>query len=232
MTEPATAPVPAKGLFARAIGVITAPRATFEEIAGAPRSFLAMVLIAVISGIVLGTFFSTEVGKAAFLEQATKNASNPEQAAKGVQVMLPYMGILYGVVPFLSVPIFTVVLSAIIFVIFNAIMGGTAAFKQIMAITAHSQFVSCLGAVFTFSLNYFRGTLTSATNLGVFVPMLEEKSFLASFLGTIDLFWVWYLTWLAIGLSALYKRKTGGIATTFFVLYGVIALVVAYFKSR
>jgi hypothetical protein len=232
MTEPATAPVPAKGLFARAIGVITSPKATFEEIAQAPRSFLAMLLVAAASGSVLGGFLSTAVGKAAFLEAATKNSSNPEAAAKGMEVILPYAWALWGFGAFIWVPILTVIMSAILFVVFNALMGGTATFRQIMAIVAHSQFVSVLTTVFTFTLNYVRGTMTSATNLGIFVPMLEEKSFLAIFLGAIDIFLLWWLTWLAIGLAALYRRKTGGVATTFYVLYVLIALVVAYFRSR
>jgi hypothetical protein len=232
MTEPATAPAPAKGLFVRVVGVITAPKAAFEEIAQAPRAFLAMLLVAAVSGLVLGGFFSTEIGKAAFLEQALKSSGNPEAAATGMQVILPYLWAMYGFGAFIWVPIGTVFMSGLIFVVFNAVMGGTASFKQVMAITAHSQFVSVLGAIFTFSLNYFRGTMTSATNLGVFVPMLEEKSFAASFLGAIDLFLLWWLTWLAIGLSALYRRKTGAIATSFFVVYGLIAVVIAYFKSR
>ena len=71
------------------------------------------------------------------------------------------------------------------------------------------------------ALNFVRGTMSSATNLGVFVQMLPEDSFVVRFLGMIDLMWVWYLIVLAIGLGVLYRRKTGPIAMGLFAVYFV-----------
>ena len=62
--------------------------------------------------------------------------------------------------------------------------------------------------------------------------MLDESSFLAKFLGTIDLFIVWWVVVLAIGLAVLFKRKTGPIAAGLFIVYGVIAVIVAAFFGR
>ena len=49
--------------------------------------------------------------------------------------------------------------------------------------------------------------MSSATNLAVFLPMLDESSFLAKLLGTIDLFLVWWVVVLAIGLGVLYQAQ-------------------------
>ncbi len=65
------------------------------------------------------------------------------------------------------------------------------------------------------------------TTLAVFLPMLDETSFFARFLGWIDLFRIWWLVNLAIGAAVLYKRKSGPIAWTLLGLYVVFALVVA-----
>ena len=62
------------------------------------------------------------------------------------------------------------------------------------------------------------GGMASAT-LSVFVPMVEETSFIARFLGAIDLFWIWWCVSVAIGVGVLFKRKTGGIAMTFLGIY-------------
>ena len=61
--------------------------------------------------------------------------------------------------------------------------------------------------------------------------MLEETSFITRFLGAIDLILVWWIFTLAIGLGVLYKRRTGGIATTLLALYVVIALIIGYVRS-
>ena len=80
-------------------------------------------------------------------------------------------------------------------------------------------------------LDYVRESLTSPTNLGVFVPFLEETSFPARFLGALDLVVMWWMLNLAIGLGVLYKRRTGPIAVGLFVTYLVIALVIAAVRS-
>ena len=58
-----------------------------------------------------------------------------------------------------------------------------------------------LGQLFTGPLNYFRGSMSSATNLAVVLPMIDEGSFLGRLLGMIDLFLIWWLVVLAIGLG-------------------------------
>ena len=78
---------------------------------------------------------------------------------------------------------------------------------------------------------YFKESMSGVTNLGVMLPMLDETSFLAKFLGSIDLIRVWWIIVLSIGLSVLYRRKSGPIATTFFVIYGVIAVAWAAFLA-
>ena len=87
-------------------------------------------------------------------------------------------------------------------------MGGEASFKQVLAVVAHAGAVSALSSVFTGPLNYFRGAMGSATNLGVLLPMIDEKSFVGRLLGMTDLFIIWWLVVLAIGLGVLYRRRT------------------------
>jgi predicted membrane channel-forming protein YqfA (hemolysin III family) len=85
--------------------------------------------------------------------------------------------------------------------------------------------------VFVLPLNYFRGSLSSPTNVAAMLPMLPEKSFVTYLLGTIDIFLIWWLTVLAIGLAVLYRRRTQPVAVTLFVIYAVIALCIAGVRS-
>ena len=85
--------------------------------------------------------------------------------------------------------------------------------------------------MFALPLDYVRETLSSPTNLGVFVPFLEENTFAARLLRSIDLFQIWGIVSLAIGLGVLYKRRTAPIATTMFIVYFVIVAAVAAIRS-
>ncbi len=110
---------------------------------------------------------------------------------------------------------------------FTAGLGGAGTFKQVLAIVTHSGVINLLQAIFTIPINYARQSMSSATNLGVFLPMLDEGSLPARFLGVIDLFIVWWLLVLAIGMGVLYKRRTAPIFSTFLGIYVAITAVVA-----
>ena len=109
-------------------------------------------------------------------------------------------------------PIIGAVIAGILFAIFNAAMGGNATFKQVFTVVVHAGAISALSQLFTGPFNYFRGTMTSATNLAVLLPMLPENRSSARLLGMIDLFLIWWVFVLAIGLAVLYRRRTQPIA--------------------
>ena len=130
-------------------------------------------------------------------------------------------------------PIMAVIIAGILFAIFNAALGGEASFKQVLSVLVHAGAVSALSSVLSGTVNYLRGTaMTSVANLGALLPMLPEKSFAANLLGAVDIFLIWYIVVLAIGLGVLYRRRTQPIAISLLSVYAVIALCIALFKSR
>ena len=131
----------------------------------------------------------------------------------------------------MSLPLVAVILAGIFLGVFNAIMGGNAKFKQVFAVVAHSGVVIAVQQFFILPLDYFRESLSSPTNLAVFVPMLDENTFVVRALGAIDLFLIWWMVNLSIGLAVLYKRRTGPIAITLITIYVVLALVIAGIKT-
>jgi hypothetical protein len=74
--------------------------------------------------------------------------------------------------------------------------------------------------------------VTSATNLAVLMPMVAPKSFLGRMLAMTDLFLIWYVLVLAIGLGVLYRRKTQPIALTLYGVYAAGVIVIAAIMSR
>lgn len=225
------APAP-KGLVARFIGVITDPKATFESVAAHPKwlGMLALTTAIILACTVLP--MTTEGGKEAMLETQVR-----QMESFGMQVndqMYQQMRSRMGIAPYTTAagvlimsPIITLVLGGILFAIFNAIMGGNAAFKQVYSVVVHAGVISALGQLVTGPLNYFRGTMASATNLAVLLPMLPEGTFLSRLAGMIDLFVVWWVFILAVGVAVLYKRRTQPVAMTLFGVYAAIALVAA-----
>ena len=222
-----------KSLVARVIGIITAPRATYESVVAHPKWFGMLALCAVGLGILIGGFLMTKVGQDAWLDAALNSPFSgqvSDQQIQAMEKMAPYVG--YGTVVYMLVlvPIFMVILSGILYAVFNAAMGGNATFKQVLTVVVHAGPIGLLSQLFTVPLNYFRGTMTSATTLAVLLPMLPDKSFAARLLGMIDLFLIWQLIVLSIGLAVLYRRRTQPIATALLVVYFIIAVIVAFVR--
>lgn len=239
MTETATVDAaPQPGILARFVGIITSPKATFEAVVRKPNTIAILALVAFLIGASQSAMNLTEKGRQASIDfqvqqiekfGMTVNDQMYEQMAarQKYAVYTSFLG------TFIGFPIFLIVCSGILYAVFNAIMGGTAEFKQVTAVVAHSMVISAIGAIFGFIMNMARGSITTShANLGMLLPMLPENSFAANFAGAIDIFTIWWIVALSIGLGVLYKRKTSSVATGLLVVYGVIAICVAYFFSN
>jgi hypothetical protein len=224
-----------QNVVSRLLGVLFSPRATYAEIVARPKVLGALVITIGIIAVTQGLFFATPVMQEVLMDQQVQVIESfgveisdqmYTQLEQGV-ARAAYTTPLSLVV---IVPIATAVLAAMILGIWGMLMGGTGTFKQVYAILAHSGIISALQVLLTMPLSYATGRIASAT-LDVFVPMLEETSFVARFLGAIDLFWIWWCVSVAIGVGVLFKRKTGGVALTFLGIYVVIALILAFVRS-
>jgi hypothetical protein len=236
-TSSPSAEGPGLSLPARVWGILMSPRETFVDVAARPRWFGMAAVVLIVSAVCTGWFFSTQVGQTAWLDQVAEQARKagremPEAQWATMEKMASYMGAIYAASTVVIGPIMWLIICGLLFAVFNAALGGTATFRQLFAVFVHSTAITIVQQLFVTPLNYVRESMSSATNLAVFLPMLDESSFLAKFLGTIDLFLVWWVVVLSIGLGVLFKRKTGPIAAVLFIVYGVIAVVVAAFFGR
>jgi hypothetical protein len=212
------------------------PRSTYADIAARPRPFGAVVAVVLIITVATFVFLSTRVGQRALLDQQLTVMEsfgfNPteemiENMERGIG-RAPYFTAVGQVV---MIPLVMIVTAGILLGIFNAILGGDATFKQVFGIVAYSSFISVLAALFSFPLQYARETMSSPASLAVFFPMLDDTSFLGRLLGSIDLFRVWWIISLAIGVGVLYKRRTSPIAWSMLTAGAIIVVAIAAVRS-
>jgi len=223
-------------LPARIAGVIFSPRATYADVAARPRVFGALAFVLAVIVTATFAFLSTEVGQQASLDnqvhqmEAFGRTVNDAQYAQ-MERMAPYSRYFAAGFQLVLTPIMALIVAGLAFAVFNAALGGDASFKQVYAIVVHSGALLTLQALFTLPLAYARESLSGATNLGVFFPFLDENSFAARLLGSLDLFLIWWMVSLAIGLGVLCRRRTGPIATTLPGIYMTIGLIIAAIKT-
>jgi hypothetical protein len=148
-----------------------------------------------------------------------------------IERIAPYFAYITPAFQLFGLGIGALVIAGLAFAVFNALLGGDATFKQVFAIVAHSGAVLAALSLFTTPLAYARESLSSTTNLGVFLPFLDDNSFLARLFGAIDLVLIWWMLSLAIGLGVLYRKRTAPIAFTMFAVYVVIGVIIAAIKT-
>jgi hypothetical protein len=225
------APDAPTGLFGRAAGVLTTPRATYAEIAARPRWLAILLAVTILCAATSAIFLSTEVGRQALLDQQVRTFESFGRQVTDAQYrqfeqlssLAPLWGALFQAV---GLPLVALAVAGLSFGVFKRILGGHAAFRQVLAVTAHSTVILALRALVVTPLNYARETMASPTSLAAFVPFLDDTTIGAHLLGSLDLFYVWWLLSLSIGLAVLYARKARWVALAVLAAYaGVLALL-------
>ena len=223
-------------LAARAAGVVVSPGATYADVSDHPRLWQALLLLLILMGAIQGMFLSTTVGKDALFDQQIQGMESfgmtvtPEiyEAMERNSGRAPVMGVVGQTV---GLTVGALLVAGFLLGIFTAIMDGAATFTQVFAVVVHSGFILALQQLFGAPLNYVRGELGGASALGVFVPGVDQASLPGRLAWSIDLFIIWWLINLAIGVGVLYNRRSGPIATSFVLSYLVIAVIVSVIRS-
>lgn len=235
MTESVPGPPPPRlSLVRRLVGVITSPGETFRSVAAHPTWFGVLAVQLIVTAAAFAVFLSTDVGKAAYVDQAVSSIESfgrtvNDQMYEGIRRQAEYARIIQPASMLLMGPVVMAIVAAILYGVFT-VLGGESTFKHVFSVVAHAGIITMLQPLFTLPLNYQRQSMSGATNLAVFLPMLEEGSFLASLLGVLDLFYIWYAVVLAIGLAVIYRRRTTPIAMGLLAVFVLIGVAVATLK--
>jgi hypothetical protein len=231
MTEPSTVEVRDKGTLARAVGIIVSPGETLRAVIARPRPGIILLLVCIVIALATAVPQMTERGKQVTLqtqvqqsERMTGKPVTPEAYA-AMQKYVGYSAYISAVAVFIMVPVITLLFAVVYWALFNVILGGSAVLKEVVGIVAHTQVIGALGALLGAPIQYMKGVQTAAGpfNLGALAPMLDPSTFLAKYLGGMNVFTIWSLLVTAVGLGLLYRRKTWPIAVTLIALYLLLA---------
>lgn len=235
MTEATVpSPEPELGLLGRAIGVVTSPGATFAHVVRDPRPAAILLIVSAVIAIAATVPQMTERGRLATLttqvemmERFMGEVPDEMYAQMEAQSRNP-LNAVWGVVgAFVWMPLVALFFTALLWGVFNALMGGTGTFKQVLGIVTHSMVIMALGAAAAMPIQLMQSSFsfTGPFNLGALVPMMDPESFVVRFLSWTSAITIWQTVVIAIGLGVLYKRKSTGIAIGLLTAYGGLVLI-------
>jgi hypothetical protein len=214
------------------MGIVHSPRRTLEAVAAAPNWAGALAVTFIVMLLSSAALYETEIGRLALADQWERTAiafgQNVDDRTYAAMLDATGNGVAYAAVTALaSGPVLALGISALLFAVFNGALGGRAQYRQVLAVTAAASVILALRQVIAAPISYARETLTSPTALNVFFTMLDEASPLARFSGVIDLFVIWWIVVLALGMAVLYRRPARTLIVAFIGAYIALALILA-----
>lgn len=219
-------------LSARITGVIRAPRSTLAAVAAPPRWADVLLLTTLVGFLASAILLSTETGRLALVDQWERTAiafgGTVDDAQYAQFQDLSSQGIAYAAVTALtSGPVLVFALTAVLLGASRTVLRSSASFSQILSIVSHAGVILALRQVIAAPLSYANETLASPTTLVRFAGVIDESSPVARFLGTIDLFVVWWIIVLAAGMAAITGRRVRPVALALTGTYVALAVLFA-----
>lgn len=208
------------GAFARVIGAIISPRATFQDIAHKPGWLLPILILIVMNLAVIGTF-SRHVGWRTLIEkqdlqsrrtQQQMAQMTPEQKQRLIDLQVktaPIFGYAFGVV---GAPIVLLIVGAIFMGIFNATSSAALDFKTSFSIAVHAWMPLVILGVLGIVVMFLKPPDTVniqnlvASNVGALLSN-SAPMWLQTLCGSLDVFSFWVIGLLAFAYSVARPKK-------------------------
>jgi hypothetical protein len=236
----ARSPSNSLSLSARLTGVVRRPGSTFSAIVANPTWAGVLATTTVVTAFVGAMAASTDVGRTAIVDQWERSwyAFGHEVSAAEYDRLLEfsaYAPVYSAAIAVLAGP----VLAGAVAILSRLLLSGRRVrptMAQALAVSAHAGVILAVRQVFNAPAGYIRETAANGLPLSVWVPGADAGSVLGRFLGVVDVFVLWWVVVLAIGLSVLYRRRATSMALGLIGVYiagtGLLALAMGAAAAR
>ncbi len=216
----------AMSIFERFIGVFVSPQATFQNIARNPNWIFPLLLVT-LAGAVSGYFLQDAIVNMA-REQITQNPNlSPEQIEEAAASVEKFTRITAWLMPLLTTPIMFLAIAGILMLTGNVFLGAEARFSQVFSVVTWSSVITILSSIVNVPFMRAQGVLNSLTNLTFLAPNADFKSATFFLLQQLDLFYIWWVVLMGMGIAAVYQftvKKGITIVASWWLVYILVSL--------
>jgi hypothetical protein len=220
--------------MSRVTGVLLHPRATMAEVVRHPAFLTTWVVVLLAVLVCGGLLLSTPVGRQALVDERVRVTEAlgrrvDDAAYARLQAEPPITVYLTSGGRLLLTPPVTLLIAAGLMVLAR-LDGARLPFVTALAITVHATVVLAVQQIVATPLHYASEALTSPTNLAGILRVFDEGTWPARLFGTIDVFGLWWMWVLSVGLAAAAGKPARRYLWRLLAVYvGVAALVAAVF---
>ncbi|MCI0330355.1 MAG: YIP1 family protein [candidate division Zixibacteria bacterium] len=211
----AAPPVGDLGFLARWAHIYFSPKKTFEAVKSRPFWAAPMILL-----VLLGTgffFWTAQPRMKDALEKMRKNENIMNLPAERRQEIFEQterqfksplwisVGTIIGIAYYF-------VVAGILFFVGNIIMGGEAGYGQVLGVFVYTNFIAIPEMLVQGLLGTAKGSMQTALSLAAFFPPDQSETLAYRLINGLDIFSIWFVSVLIIGMATVYNFKTGKVA--------------------
>ena len=242
----AVEPPPAgMGELARLTGVFFEPGKTFADVAQRPSWFVPM-LLTVLFGLIFCVVVGQRIGWDNIAQQqmekrmATMQPDQREQAMKQADLTKKITQVSAYVIAVIGPAIGYLIAAAVLLGIVAGILSAPVKFKQVFAIMCYSGMVGVVAAVLTVVVIFLKKNPADfdiqhplAFNAGALMDPNGPNKFLFALASSLDVFSLWKILLIAVGLKAAAGKKLsfGGALFAVLLPWAVLVLIGATFSG-
>mgnify|MGYP001823813122 CR=1 FL=1 len=185
----------------RIVRVFVAPAELFDALRERPV-WLDAMLISIAVGLLIQFAIPAELFREAVMAGLPADAT-PEQV-EATETSLPFLRMLGWAMAVAGPFLLFALIAGLLKLLYSVLLGGAATFKQLFSATVHAQIINAVGALVVLPLILANGDLRSTLSLHLLVPGIERDGWLFGFLNGLNLFGMWTMIVLGIGVSRIY----------------------------
>lgn len=215
----------------RVTGVLMHPRATMAEVVRHPAFITTWVVVLLAVILCGGLLLSTEVGQQALVDERVRvtealgqRVDDAEYAR--LQADPPLLVYLTSGGRLLLMPLTTLAVAAGLLLLAR-IDGVKVTYVTALAITVHATVVLAVQQIVALPFHYVQEALTSPTTVAGVLRIFDEGTWAARVFGTIDVFGLWWMWLLSVGLAAAAGKPSRRYLWRLLAVYVGVAVVVA-----
>jgi len=112
-----------------------------------------------------------------------------------------------------------VVVAGILYLVFNVLLGGDSTYRRVLSVYSYSGLVAIPSMIVKFPLIKIKGDLNVQTSLALLLSANAKDTFLYSVLSGFDIFSLWQVILVSMGMGVIYKYTTKKTFTTVVILW-------------
>lgn len=215
----------------RVVGVLLHPRLTMAAVVREPSFVTVWVVVLLVVAACGVSILSTAVGQQALVDERVRTTEliggRVDDAAYAELLSKPPISAYLTSGGRLLVTPAATLLVALALVGIAALDRVSIRFVVALAIAVHATVVLALQQVVAAPAQLVRESLGSPTSLATVLPIVDDGTWWAGLLGAVDIFGIWWVVLLSIGLAAATGRSTLRCVVRVSAAYLIIAATVA-----